>query len=166
MSAGQQRPTRRERHRCLVKATEGRSVFQPKCDQGMTMEHENRTATDGRERNSSKSDELPFDQDGNGEPDSDTSTPDSRPTPSGVPNEGRGMVEGQGRQDQSAEPRRDAYRGGQQGQGGVPNPDDVDDPSPGSFRGPGSQRTDTDETDDGSVDESDDGPQEVAVDHN
>lgn len=42
-----------------------------------------------------------------------------RPTPSGVPNEGRYE-----------------YKGGRQGSGGVPNPDDEDDQeSAGSFRG-------------------------------
>jgi hypothetical protein len=50
------------------------------------------------------------------------------------------------------------YRGGQQGQGGVPNPDDVDDDSSaGSFRG----------SDQGTpVDETDEGPQEVVVGQN
>lgn len=50
------------------------------------------------------------------------------------------------------------YRGGRQGQGGVPNPDDVDDDSSaGSFRG----------SDQGTpVDETDEGPQEVVVGRN
>lgn len=87
----------------------------------------------------------------------------ARPSPSGVPNEGRGMAESQGRQAQSPRARGGEYRGGQQGQGGVPNPDDVDDPSPGSFRGSVSRGTHEGEAGDGPVDESDDGPREVAV---
>jgi hypothetical protein len=48
------------------------------------------------------------------------------------------------------------YRGGRQGQGGIPNPDDADDDaSAGSFRRSEDQGT--------PVDETDDGPQEVAV---
>jgi hypothetical protein len=60
----------------------------------------------------------------------------ARPSPSGVPNEGRSM-EGQGGREQFGRPGRDPneYKGGRQGQGGVPNPDDVDDDkSTGSFR--------------------------------
>ena len=73
----------------------------------------------GRERGSSQSDK-----------------PSTRPTPSGVPNEGRGMVEAQGRDEKPAAPAQSKYRGGRQGQGGVPNPDDADDDkSAGSFRG-------------------------------
>ena len=79
----------------------------------------------------------------------------ARPSPSGVPNEARGMVEGQARKNQSTASGAGKYRGGQQGQGGVPNPDDADDNSPGSFRGSVDQGT--------PVDETDDGPQEVAV---
>ena len=48
-----------------------------------------------------------------------------RPTPSGVPNEGRGT----GATSYN-------YKGGRQGTGGIPNPDDRDDlESTGSFRG-------------------------------
>ena len=81
----------------------------------------------------------------------------ARPSPSGVPNKGR-RREGLDSRNQSAISGRGEYRGGRQGQGGVPNPDDVDDDkSAGSFRG----------TDQGTdVDETDDGPQEVAVGQN
>jgi hypothetical protein len=65
------------------------------------------------------------------------------------------MAEGQSRNFQPRKPGAGAYRGGRQGQGGVPNPDDVDDNSPGSFRGSVDQGT--------PVDETDDGPQEVFV---
>ena len=51
-----------------------------------------------------------------------------RPNPDGVPNEIR------------ATDGRYKYRGGRQGQGGVPNPDDADDrESAGSFRGTADQ---------------------------
>ena len=81
----------------------------------------------------------------------------ARPSPSGVPNEGR-RTEGHVSQNKSAISGLGEYRGGRQGQGGVPNPDDVDDDkSAGSFRGT-DQDTDVDETDDGS--------QEVAVGQN
>jgi hypothetical protein len=81
----------------------------------------------------------------------------ARPSPSGVPNEGR-RTEGHDSQNQSTISGLGEYRGGRQGQGGVPNPDDVDDDkSAVSFRG---THQDTD------VDETDDGPQELAVGQN
>ena len=55
------------------------------------------------------------------------------PTPSGVPNEGRGMAS-------------QKYKGGRQGQGGIPNPDDKDDfESAGSFRGTAEQELGADD---------------------
>jgi hypothetical protein len=63
---------------------------------------------------------------------------DGRPTPSGVPNEGRGTDGQAGSRNQEARQgqRRYKYKGGRQGTGGVPNPDDPDDlESAGSFRG-------------------------------
>ena len=60
-----------------------------------------------------------------------------RPSPSGVPNEGRASEVQQG-QHQGGRPGRRHYefKGGRQGQGGIPNPDDPDDhDSAGSFRG-------------------------------
>src|SRR5688500_5356385 len=90
---------------------------------------------------------------GNGQPDK----PGARPTPSGVPNEGRRMEDEGGdqklnqsgdqqggRQESARSPGQTEhqsqegyeYKGGRQGQSGVPNPDDVDDgESAGSFRG-------------------------------
>ncbi len=62
------------------------------------------------------------------------------PTPSGVPNEGRGtLAPGSG---QGGREKQYDYKGGRQGQGGVPNPDDYDDDeSAGSFRGtPGGEQ--------------------------
>ena len=54
--------------------------------------------------------------------------PTARPTPSGVPNEGR-ATQGQAKQGYE-------YKGGRQSTGGIPNPDDPDDSkSAGSFRG-------------------------------
>ena len=73
---------------------------------------------------------------GNRQPDK----PGARPTPSGVPNEGRRM-EGEGGSQKPGQSGAQGqggyeYKGGRQGQGGVPNPDDVDDgESAGSFRG-------------------------------
>ena len=60
-----------------------------------------------------------------------------RPSPSGVPNEGRG-AENQQSQHQGGRQGRGGYKykGGRQGQGSVPSPDDPDDHEPaGSFRG-------------------------------
>jgi len=60
--------------------------------------------------------------------------PDARPTPSGVPNEGRSVAR-QGREEQQAQRDDFEYRGGRQGQDGVPNPDHAnDDKSGGSLR--------------------------------
>ena len=54
--------------------------------------------------------------------------PAARPTPSGVPNEGRATTS---QAEQGYE-----YKGGRQSTGGIPNPDDPDDSkSAGSFRG-------------------------------
>ena len=54
--------------------------------------------------------------------------PAARPTPSGVPNEGRAATS---QAEQAYE-----YKGGRQSTGGIPNPDDPDDSkSAGSFRG-------------------------------
>jgi translation initiation factor IF-2 len=63
---------------------------------------------------------------------------DGRPTPSGVPNEGR-ETGGRGGYE---------YKGGRQGTGGVPNPDDQDDlDSAGSFRGTAEQGVGEDDDD-------------------
>ena len=60
-----------------------------------------------------------------------------RPTPSGVPNDGQ-QAEGAYK-----------YKGGRQGTGGVPNPDDQDDrESAGSFRGTAKPIDRTDDEDD------------------
>ena len=60
-----------------------------------------------------------------------------RPSPSGVPNEGRGQEIQQGaHQAEHKGQRRYTFKGGRQGQGGIPNPDDPDDhKSAGTFRG-------------------------------
>ena len=60
-----------------------------------------------------------------------------RPSPSGVPNEGRGSDVEQGQHQGGRQGRRYyEFKGGRQGQGSVPNPDDPDDhDSAGSFRG-------------------------------
>src|SRR5687767_13384282 len=60
-----------------------------------------------------------------------------RPGPSGVPNEARGSEVQQGEHQGGRQGRRYyEFKGGRQGQGGVPNPDDPDDhDSAGSFRG-------------------------------
>jgi hypothetical protein len=65
-------------------------------------------------------------KDGNREPkEPEPSKQPGRPTPSGVPNEGR-----------RAGSTSYRYKGGRQGTGGIPNPDDRDDrDSAGSFRG-------------------------------
>ena len=64
--------------------------------------------------------------------------PAARPTPSGVPNEGR-KTEGQGGGQDARGPQNEGdykYKGGRQSTGGIPNPDDQDDgDSAGSFRG-------------------------------
>ena len=64
--------------------------------------------------------------------------PAARPTPSGVPNEGR-KTEGKGGGQDSGAPQNEGnyeYKGGRQSTGGIPNPDDQDDgDSAGSFRG-------------------------------
>lgn len=79
-----------------------------------------------RQGETSKPGNKPPDEDADGERrDQEPSKQDGRPTPSGVPNEGRG-TEGQGGY---------KYKGGRQGTGGIPNPDDQDDhQSAGSFR--------------------------------
>lgn len=68
--------------------------------------------------------------------------PSTRPTPGGVPNEGR-RTEGQRRElGHGAQERQGAYKGGRQETGGIPNPDDRDDDtSAGSFRGNANQET-------------------------
>lgn len=75
--------------------------------------------------------------------------PTTRPTPSGVPNEGRGSKDQHGNLDQGARTGQGdyEYKGGRQGTGGIPNPDDEDDnESAGSFRG--IAETESDEDDD------------------
>jgi hypothetical protein len=87
--------------------------------------------------------------------DKEPSKQPGRPSPSGVPNEGRRMEgaggnektegggsqqvgrDGQGGMQTPAKTSGDyKYKGGRQGTGGVPNPDDSDDvESAGSFRG-------------------------------
>jgi hypothetical protein len=75
--------------------------------------------------------------------------PASRPTPSGVPNEGRKTEGHRGDQDFGS-PRNQGdykYKGGRQDTGGIPNPDDQDDSeSAGSFRGT-AQANDVDDED-------------------
>jgi translation initiation factor IF-2 len=62
--------------------------------------------------------------------------PSTRPTPSGVPNEGRGTEGQHDRLGRGAQERQGGYKGGRQETGGIPNPDDPDDDtSAGSFRG-------------------------------
>src|SRR5688572_33166770 len=100
---------------------------------------------------------------GNRQPDK----PGARPTPSGVPNEGRRMEDDggsrkpgqsgdqQGSREESASSSGQTdrqgqegyeYKGGRQGQSGVPNPDDVDDgKSAGSFRGTAELNRESDE---------------------
>ena len=59
-------------------------------------------------------------------------------TPSGVPNEGRGTPTQQGGQNDAGREAQSGsgYKGGRQGQAGIPNPDDPDDrKSTVSFRG-------------------------------
>lgn len=69
--------------------------------------------------------------------DRDTSKQDGRPTPSGVPNEGRRAKAQEGYK----------YKGGRQGTGGIPNPDDPDDrDSAGSFRGTADEETGADDS--------------------
>ena len=61
--------------------------------------------------------------------------PSTRPTPSGVPNEGRRSEGQHGELGHGAQERQGGYKGGRQETGGVPNPDDADDDtSAGSFR--------------------------------
>lgn len=67
--------------------------------------------------------------------------PAARPSPSGVPNEGR------------ATPRQAKqgyeYKGGRQSTGGIPNPDDLDDSkSAGSFRGTAEEYEEVDDAED------------------
>jgi len=76
--------------------------------------------------------------------------PSTRPSPSGVPNEGRSTAGSEGRQDQGVRTGRGdyEYKGGRQGTGGIPNPDDQDDgDSAGSFRGTAEKRDTGDEDD-------------------
>jgi hypothetical protein len=61
-----------------------------------------------------------------------------RPSPSGVPNERKGIPGQPGSNDDRGRNVQSGYeyKGGRQGSGGVPNPDDPDDvESAGSFRG-------------------------------
>jgi len=108
---------------------------------------------------------------GNRQPDK----PGARPTPSGMPNEGRRM-EGEGgsqkpgqsgdqqgsREESASSPGQTQrqgqegyeYKGGRQGQSGVPNPDDVDDAeSAGSFRGTAELNSESDAEQDTESDE-------------
>ena len=101
------------------------------------------TTQPGKERDGERGNQEPSKQGG-------------RPSPSGVPNEGRrseapggNQKPGQGGELQGSRdgqggmqtPRKDSpaayeYKGGRQGTGGIPNPDDADDgESAGSFRG-------------------------------
>jgi hypothetical protein len=82
----------------------------------------------------SKPSSRPPGEDGNREHDEpEPSKQPGRPTPSGVPNEGRAT---------SAASYK--YKGGRQGTGGIPNPDDRDDrESAGSFRGTAEPKTGT-----------------------
>jgi hypothetical protein len=75
--------------------------------------------------------------------------PTTRPSPSGVPNEGR-RAEGQhDRLGHGAPERPGGYRGGRQETGGIPNPDDRDDStSAGSFRGTADHETGAADTED------------------
>jgi len=82
----------------------------------------------------------------------------ARPSPSGVPNEGR-RTERHDSQNHSAVLALDD-KGGRQGQTGVPYLD-----APG-FKDREEQESDEDEKDNGPVDETDDGPQQVAVGQN
>ena len=81
--------------------------------------------------------------------------PTTRPTPSGVPNEGRGIDDQHGSVDQGARTGKGdyEYKGGRQSTGGIPNPDDVDDKeSAGSFRGTAQTESDVDDEDARSTD--------------
>jgi len=75
--------------------------------------------------------------------------PAARPTPSGVPNEGRKVEGRRGGQDASG-PQNEGdykYKGGGQSTGGIPNPDDADDgDSAGSFRGTAQDAADASDT--------------------
>ena len=55
--------------------------------------------------------------------------PTTRPTPSGVPNEGRSTVGSEGRQDQGVRTGKGDYEdtGGRQGPGEIPNPEEQND---------------------------------------
>jgi len=77
--------------------------------------------------------------------------PTTRPTPSGVPNEGRGTEDHHGNLDQGARTGQGdyEYKGGRQGTGGIPSPDDSDDQeSASSFRGTSEQKSEADGEDD------------------
>ena len=66
--------------------------------------------------------------------------PSTRPTPSGVPNEGRREEAQHDQLGRGAQQPKGGYRGGRQETGGIPNPDDRDDDtSAGSFRGTNSK---------------------------
>ena len=68
-----------------------------------------------------------------------------------MPNEGRGTGNQHGRQDQGARTGKGdyEYKGGRQGTGGIPNPDDQDDgDSAGSFRGTAGLDTGEDDDED------------------
>jgi hypothetical protein len=96
------------------------------------MENRDRTSNEGGQGQGNKPGQ------GGGQHQGDIEKPDGRPTPSGVPNEGR-STEGQGggQEKGGREGQGDyEYKGGRQGTGGIPNPDDQDDrESAGSFRG-------------------------------
>ena len=78
-----------------------------------------------------------------------TDKPTSRPSPSGVPNEGRRSEGQHDRLGHGAQERQGGYKGGRQETGGIPNPDDRDDStSAGSFRGTADQETDADDAED------------------
>ena len=55
--------------------------------------------------------------------------PTLRPTPSGVPNEGRSTAGSEGRQDQGIRTGKGDFedQGGRQGPGEIPNPEDLND---------------------------------------
>ncbi len=88
---------------------------------------------------------------GGREGESGSDKPSTRPTPSGVPNEGRGSENQHGAQDQGVRTGKGdyEYKGGRQGTGGIPNPDDRDDSdSAGSFRGTAEPESDENDEDD------------------
>jgi len=91
------------------------------------------------------------DQGGQGQgnkPDQGGSRKPGRQTPSGTPNEGRESGGQAGGHQKGARQVQEnyEYKGGRQGSGSIPNPDDQDDlESAGSFRGTAGQDSDTDD---------------------